>query len=349
MGVARYLEGFDPRPIAEATVRRMHQTFLFGRSVIAPMNAPDDRPQVELWCVRRDVFDHALASAAAQHGSDVLEGIHVDGIEARGAEIVVTGRSQGNGVAWRASADHVIAADGATGVVARLMNLQPHRLQAIAMEAEVPHRWGTGHFSLEPDTIHLEFGVVPNGYAWIFPNRERLNIGAGLFRGSGVAGNTVRKLLMGAMQDYARHLGIEVRWGEVTIHAHPLPLWSGRSRLHGAGGRVLLAGDAAALVNPLFGDGIHNAVRSGRIAVECILSGRPEEYSARIHTSLGVDLRAASRLASFFYRFPKECYSLAIMRPGAARIAARLLNGDMSYRELVPRAMRRIVRALATS
>lgn len=346
--VARWLDGFEPRSLVECVVTRMRHTLNHSESVVASMNPPGDEPHVELWCVRRANFDYALASAAADHGAEVLDGLTVRQVELGSQKVDVHGITQ-SGRAWQASADYVLGADGATGVVGSSIGLRPARVLAVAMEAQVPHAWGSGDTGLRDDTIHLEYGVLPRGYAWVFPNKEFLNVGAGLLWSPDATSQGLRQMLCTAMERYTRMLG--VRWvpDEALPRGHPLPLWAGRTRLHSRNNRVLLAGDAASLVNPLFGDGILNAVRSGRMAVECIVRGAPGTYSTRVYDEIGRELRAATRIASVFYTFTKQCYRLAVMRPFATRTAALLLNGDLSYRQLAPRALRRIARSIMAS
>jgi len=346
--VARWLDGLDPRPFAECGVRYMHHTFRFGEPVLDSMIADEDDEPAELLCVRRETFDYAIVQAAARCGAEVLDELTVETVHEEDDTVSVQAALR-SGVPWTAEASYVIGADGANGVVGRCCGLRPKRLTAIAMEAHLPHRWGTGDPSLRPDAIHLDFGAVPHGYAWVFPNSDRLNIGAGLFRGGPHAPESLRETLLGAMYSHARMLGISADWCDTAIHAHPLPLWAGRSRLQSAHARVLLAGDAAALVNPLFCDGILNSVRSGRLAADCILTGTADQYTERINDTLGVELKAAARLARIFYAFPRECYHLAVMHPGATRIAARLLNGDLSYHDLAPRLVRRMISAIAAT
>jgi len=347
-GVARWLDGLDPRPFAECVVRYMHHTFRFGEPVVESMALDDDEEPAELLCVRRETFDYAIVQAAARYGAEVLDGLTVETVQ-EGDDTVSVQAALRSGKRWKAEASYVIGADGANGIVGRFCRLRPKRLTAIAMEAHLPHRWGTGDPSLRPDTIHLDFGAVPNGYAWVFPNSDRLNIGAGLFRAGPHDTKSLRETLLNAMYRHARMLGIGADWNDTVIHAHPLPLWAGRSRLHSGHARVLLAGDAAALANPLFCDGILNSVRSGRIAADCILTGAADQYTERINDTLGRELKAAARLARIFYGFPRECYHLAIMHPGATRIAARLLNGDLSYHDLAPRLVRRMISAISAT
>jgi len=328
---------------AECHVVRMRHTWRFGEAVTGQIAGGDVRDKVGLWCVRRERFDHALAQAAVEAGASLYEGFTVDAIECGADAVMVRAAPDAGGARWSKRARHVVVCDGATGRGARLVGLRPAHTHALAMEAQVPHVWGGGNAELDACTIHLEHGAVRNGYAWAFPNSDQLNIGAGFFRDAdAVRGSDVRDTLTRAMREFTGSLGIAGNWHRAQIRAHPLPIWAGRNELHTPDGRVLLAGDAAALVNPLFGDGILNAVRSGRIAAECIVAGSPERYTGRINEELGTELEAAAHLARVFYRLPRQCYRLVIRRKGASAIAAGLLCGVLSYRNVAPRAMRRL-------
>src|SRR5256885_17163656 len=70
---------------------------------------------------------------------------------------------------------------------------------------------------------------------------------------------------------------------ELTYYAHPLPIWDGLNRLQTRDNRVLLAGDAAGLINPFFGDGILHALKSGQIAAEWI--DQTDRKSTRLNSS----------------------------------------------------------------
>ena len=84
--------------------------------------------------------------------------------------------------------------------------------------------------------------------------------------------------------------------GAPRCYGHKIPLWSGREWLNA--GPVLLAGDAAGLADPLFGEGIAFAIRSGQVAAATLtsyLAGEsesPDEYTRTIHATLGRDLDA---------------------------------------------------------
>jgi flavin-dependent dehydrogenase len=73
-------------------------------------------------------------------------------------------------------------------------------------------------------------------------------------------------------------------------------------------GRILLAGDAAGLVDPLTGEGIHSAVVSGQAAAAAILSGSADiaaEYARRLQP-LQQTLAFSHRAAHAFYREPER-------------------------------------------
>jgi flavin-dependent dehydrogenase len=119
--------------------------------------------------------------------------------------------------------------------------------------------------------VHLDFGRVPNGYGWVFPKKEWLSIGiGGMFRESKKTNprkyfNTFLKGLAyldeGKMERIAGHL--------------LSPFYNENQKV--SQGRILLVGDAAHLMDPLMGEGIYYALRSGILASEAIIQGEEKE------------------------------------------------------------------------
>ena len=221
---------------------------------------------------------------------------------------------------------------------------------ALALELEVPHRWDSADPLLRPDLLHLEYGALRRGYAWVFPKADHLNIGAGLFHGRQRdvrRDPSARVRIRAAIEAYAAAIGVAPeRLRGLRGHAHPLPFWDGPEPLHSADGRVLLVGDAAGLINPLFGDGLFHAIRSGRLAAEALLAGQPTSHTARVHGLLADDFEAARRLARLFYGLPGLTYRYGIARPRATPLAVRLLGGELNFRGLGRRSLRRIASGL---
>jgi flavin-dependent dehydrogenase len=106
--------------------------------------------------------------------------------------------------------------------------------------------------------IGLDLGGIPGGYGWVFPRGDHLNIGVGGWKS---VGPTLRSRLL----RYVRFLGLD----ESRLYGYQgyqLPL---RGEKHTVvHGPAMLAGDAAALVDPLSGEGIWAAFVSGRLAAE---------------------------------------------------------------------------------
>ena len=132
----------------------------------------------------------------------------------------------------------------------------------------------------------------------------------------------------------------------MKFHAHPLPIWQGKEIRHTADGKILLAGDAAGLINPLFGDGIFPAIKSGVIAAECITKGQAHTYTDRIHAEFAANFDAALQLSSFFYQWPSLCYRHAVTHPRATHVAARLLMGDFSFPDIADAFIRQVQKRL---
>jgi geranylgeranyl reductase family protein len=187
----------------------------------------------------------------------------------------------------------LVGADGAESVVRRAVGARPNRPSALAVALrgyapEPPGQAGVQVITTTPQRWPA--------YAWSFPIGDgRANVGYGEL----VAGGATRQGLL----DGLHRLLPGVEAGE--LRAHRLPLSTGRPRL--PDGRVLLAGDAAALVNPLTGEGIFYAVLSGALAGRAAVTagaGAGTAYRRALHARLGRQLRGATA-ASALSRWPR--------------------------------------------
>jgi geranylgeranyl reductase family protein len=348
MTVGSLLRDLAPAAFIESEVQWMRHTWNFAQPHLEAVNPPGSAP-ISLWMTQRSVFDHALARRAAEAGAELIDSCAVRSVELGEAGVSVAALQGDRGAPLALRSRFVIGADGANGVVAREAGLCRRRRLAIGMEIEHPHRWRSGDTDLRPDVLHLEYGAVPNGYAWVFPKGDHLNVGAGLFRprsSDGRGDSEAAAELRAAIVGYLKMLGVAYFPGETRFHAHPLPLWNGKEPRNTRDGRILLVGDAASLVNPLFGDGILHAVRSGLIAARCLVEGRPRDYTDRLHREIAAEFEAARRLSGLFYQWPGLAYRHAVTRPGATRAAARLLCGEALFSDVASRAGRRLRRAL---
>ena len=229
-------------------------------------------------------------------------------------------------------ARYLLAADGANSPIRKLL----HR----SVPGQPPEpTWLTRGFALEthlplpanapvPDLL-FDFGI-PNGYAWIFPKRDHLNVGLGFF--STTPGPTARAALTAYIAQHptlrpltVRHPDPEPVEGEGPPHL-PLPVPRRHpERSEGPPhfapaqpsgppptplkvigqylsfgfphytprGRVFLAGDAAGTLDPLTAEGIYPAITSGQAAAEAIHQALAQNTpAAPLYFALTEDLRA---------------------------------------------------------
>jgi flavin-dependent dehydrogenase len=68
------------------------------------------------------------------------------------------------------------------------------------------------------------------------------------------------------------------------------------------GNNWALVGDAAAWVDPITGEGLYYALRSGDLLAEALIADKPAEYPSRVRKAFSADLEFATRIARRFYR-----------------------------------------------
>ncbi len=110
-------------------------------------------------------------------------------------------------------------------------------------------------------------------------------------------------------QELRRHLRafmteerIPTRGARFYSHVLPSPQLQTLSSRRVAGANWAMVGDAAAWVDPITGEGLYYALRSGDLLAEAIVAGRTEEYPARVRKAFSADLEFATRVARRFYR-----------------------------------------------
>ena len=251
--------------------------------------------------VPRLALDHALREAALQAGAVPVRA-RITAVEA-GADGRVDAVICSDG--QRLAGEVIIAADGALSPVARLAGmLDPQTaLWGFAIRAYVPAEVPL------PLLILLDaspWRIYP-GYGWLFPGADgQANVGIGV----GFASGRGQAPLRG---DLTRLVALLGQRGDLSGHAGPGPVMGGWLRMGGTGtppaaGNVLLAGDAAGLINPLQGEGIGPAMVSARLAAEAVIAGPARAgpaYTEAIETAFGPYMTGAAALQSALLRRPR--------------------------------------------
>ncbi len=198
--------------------------------------------------IDRPAFDRALADRAIGAGAQLRVGARVSAIEVDAAGV----RAVAAGVTIRARL--VVLACGASYAFQRRFGfgLPTTYLQTAQRELPVAH----------PGDVELHFGqdVAPGGFAWAVPvlRPEGAFVRIGVMASRDILGCYTR--MMGRVGD---------RWGMANRDLPPrikiLPLGAvGRTY----GDRMVAIGDAAGLVKPTTGGGIHYSIVTGALAAD---------------------------------------------------------------------------------
>jgi menaquinone-9 beta-reductase len=269
--------GLDPDALTDgyASVPRLRLRSPGGTTVERTMHRPAS-------VVPRAVLDDRLLTAALASGAEFRRHT-VRRFDVRPTHVDVDG-VVGAGV--------VVGADGAESVVRRMVGIAPNRghSTAIAIRGYAPVPPGLDDVQLITTTEQRW-----PAYAWSFPLGDgRANVGYGEL----VSSRVTRAGLLAGLERLLPGVDPE------GLKAHRLPLSTGRPRQ--PDGRVLLAGDAASLINPLTGEGIFYAVLSGALAGTAALRGAAAGavYRRALRARLGRHLLHSST-ASWASRWPR--------------------------------------------
>jgi geranylgeranyl reductase family protein len=258
-------------------------------------------------------FDAALAEESGAEIRDACAARHIHQ-DYDGVTVEVD-----SGERFRASYC-ILATGSAPGLVRQVGLPLNHRIGSVA-EADVPAR-------PRESTARFIFGTVPWGYVWSFPRTESVSVGAGSLWGPA---SPIRSELRKEMQRIA-----SASSSAASITGGALPICTGYRPLHR--GRVLLAGDAAGLVDPLLGEGIRHAARSGELAGEACVNDSPVGYARRVNREIVADLVWAGRWARLFYGLPALSFALGVRNPHFVEAFIGVMSGRLSYTELLAKS-----------
>lgn len=240
----------------------------------------------------------------------IFEGQEISTIEESSSEITVLLKS-----GERLETPIILGSDGAQSLVKRKLHKEKpdknHYCAGIRMYFE-----GVTDFSdLNSVELHFYNELLP-GYFWIFPLPDnKANVGIGMLSSFVSKKNINLKKELASIIN--THPNVKDRFKNATIvddaKGFPLPLGSKKRSI--SGNRYLLLGDAASLINPLSGEGIGNAIRSGRVAAEHVIrchstkrfdSSFNKGYDKEIYRRMWNELRL-NYWTQVFMRNPKRC------------------------------------------
>src|SRR5204862_759294 len=208
------------------------------------------------WILDRTRFDAFLAAQAAAEGAAVLVGAEATAMARNGGDRWhVRVKQRGTEEVYRARV--VIGADGVETMVGRWAGLDT-RVPARDMESCA--QYVLQGIDFNPDAIYLQFStaIAPGGYAWIFPKGVGVaNVGLGLVALKTDGRNAREYLDAWVARRFPTGARTGYTVGGVIVHTTIKKTYADG---------VLIAGDAAHMINPLSGGGINNAMKAGRLA-----------------------------------------------------------------------------------
>ena len=227
----------------------------------------------------------------------VLNGLLLERAEAAGCRVVRSRvnhldtsaeRAQLSFGDSRVEADFIVVAAGARN------SLFPETRPLARNDLEMT----LGYFvPAQAEGICVKFLNRFEGYLWSFPRCDHLSVG--------ICGSMAKH----TSQELRRHLHTFMESEKIPregarfySHVLPSPQKQTLSSRRVVGQNWALVGDAAAWVDPITGEGLYYALRSGELLAESLIARKPAEYPARIRRAFSTDLEFATRIARRFYR-----------------------------------------------
>jgi geranylgeranyl reductase family protein len=283
-------------------------------------------PEPSILMVMRDNFDFFITTKAVDAGAvlrDQTTFVSLDGVP--GDVRVITDQGE-----FRSRI--IAAADGVNSRVAKQLGLIIRRKAMVGMEGEV---YCSNSSKLEQfkESAHFDFGIMPDGYGWLFPKSDHLSLGV-------VATGRSRAEIGKYFWLYLERKGLG-RIPEVKpLRGHLIP-YSPNSRNVFADDRGLVVGDAAGFSDPITGEGMFFCIREAQIADDIItkaLDAGPaylRRYSDAVTREFLQDQDRAKKMAYLLYRLPAISHSM-LRRYGetAGESHLNVITGRSTYTEL---------------
>jgi len=310
---AAKLLDFDISAVAEDVICEVAFAFNLGNPFLGQHSEP------LIYTVMRDAFDRFLMQRAQRLGAMLMDGQRVTQIQLGGDSVEISTADS----TFRSRL--VVGADGAYSIVARELSMNRGLDYITAIESEIVV--AEDDLAKWKSRVRIDLGVIPGGYAWVFPKRGQLSIGAGCHASRA-------RHLNRNYQKFLNSLSI----GNYTIArsgSHLIPTCT-EGRLVWQD-RALLLGDAAGLTDPLTGEGIYNAIQSAQLAAPVIenyltgAAGGLQDYQQIVDKKIISELRIARTLAKYFIRFPRLVFRILSKSDRVWRAERKVILGETDY------------------
>jgi flavin-dependent dehydrogenase len=191
----------------------------------------------------------------------------------------------------------------------------------------------------EEDVLKVKFLKEFEGYLWSFPRADHLSVGICARMGQATSQQLRRHLDAFVVEEKIPTAG-----AQLYSHVLPCPQAKTISGRKIVGRNWAMAGDAAATVDPITGEGLYYALRSGDLLAQALAAGVPEEYPERLRAAFSADLEFAASIAKKVFRgnfvggaITTRMVQLLNYSPAFRDLVRDVFSGSQSYRTLKKR------------
>ena len=175
----------------------------------------------------------------------------------------------------------------------------------------------------EGDMIKVKFLKQFEGYLWSFPRADHLSVGI-----CGKLAQNSSAQLRRHLDDFVAEERICLAGAKFYSHVLPSPQAQTIRDRRVAGRNWAMAGDAAACVDPVTGEGLFYALKSGDLLAQALIDGQPESYPERLRSAFSADLELAASLARKLFRG-------TFLGAAITTRMVQTLNRSPTFRELI--------------
>jgi len=175
----------------------------------------------------------------------------------------------------------------------------------------------------EEDIIKVKFLKQFEGYLWSFPRADHLSVGI-----CARMGQTSSQQLRQYLSDFVEQEKIPMNGARFFSHVLPSPQAQTIRGRRIVGRNWGMAGDAAACVDPITGEGLYYALRSGDLLAEALIENQPQTYPERLRAAFSCDLEFAANIA-------RKVFRGTFLGSAITTRMVQLLNYSPAFRDLI--------------
>jgi flavin-dependent dehydrogenase len=215
----------------------------------------------------------------------------------------------------------------------------------LELELVTPHDQAAGW----ANRVLVDWGTIPGGYAWVFPKGDTLSVGVVAERGN-------PEQTRAYLHDFLTRRNLDRQ--EIVVNSgHLARCRTQDSPLYR--GRVLVAGDAAGLLEPWTREGISFALRSGTMAGRAAakasegtsaadIATAMAAYAEEVTATLAPEMQAGRLFLRAFTRHPRLFYAAIVLFSWTWDFVVNSISGNLSFAEVTKwRLVRLLLRSLA--